>query len=300
MYFSRMNRVDFLRISLLGGIAATSTFKRMSTLNELNSWPDLGFDMPVVFVGHGAPNVAAEENQYTKAWTTMGAGMPKPKAILCVSAHWLTKGETRVCAVSNPETIYDFGGMDPRLYQMKYPAPGSPDLASYLQHEINSSPLIEDDHWGLDHGAWCVLYHMFPKADIPVLQLSIDYGKGEEFHYKFGIELAKLRKKGILVLASGNIVHNLGQAIFDENAQYEWALEYDALAKKWLSERNDAIFLNRDAQGALSRLAIPTPDHYYPLMYTLGMKDEKDELLFFNENVNYGSVAMRSMVYGKM
>lgn len=295
-----MKRADFIRISLLGGIATTSNIGMNTFLNQLNDWPDLGFVMPVMFVGHGAPNVAAEQNEYTKAWATMAEGMPKPKAILCISAHWLTHGQTKICSAATPETLYDFGGMDPRLYTMKYPAPGDPALADYLQGELKTSSLQLDEHWGFDHGTWCVLYHMFPKADIPVLQMSVDYSKSEAFHYQFGQELAKLRKKGILILASGNIVHNLGQAIFNEHARYEWAEQYDAQAKQWLEQRNDSLFINRIAQGSLAKLAIPTPDHYYPLLYTLGMKDAKDELLFFNEKVNYGSVSMRSMVYGKL
>ena len=295
-----MNRADFIRITLLGGIASTQSFKMNNLLKDMYHWPDLGFEMPVMFVGHGAPNVAAEANEYTQAWVAMSEGIPKPKAILCISAHWLTHGETRVSSAIQPETIYDFGGMDSRLYSMKYPAPGAPDLAHFLQDEILTTNLSLDDHWGFDHGTWCVLYHMFPKADVPVLQLSVDYRKGEEFHYQLGKELAMLRKKGILIVSSGNIVHNLGQAIFDDRAQHEWALSYDALAKQWLDQRNDNMFLNRLAQGELGRLAIPTPDHYYPLLYTLGMKHEKDELLFFNEKVNYGSVSMRSMVYGKV
>lgn len=295
-----MNRGDFIRITLLGGIATHSKLGMTKILNQLRDWPDLGFEWPVMFVGHGAPNVAAEENEYTRSWVEMAQGIPQPKAILCISAHWLTRGETRICSALHPETLYDFGGMDPRLYQMKYSAPGQPELAQYLKNELKTSEVTLDDHWGFDHGTWCVLYHMFPKADIPVLQMSIDYGKGEDFHYGFGKELAKLRKKGILVVASGNIVHNLNQAIFDEKAQHEWALSYDALSKQWLEQRNDTMFLNRQAQGKLSQLAVPTPDHYYPLMYTLGMKDSKDELLFYNEKVNYGSVSMRSMIYGKM
>ena len=295
-----MNRADFLRMALLGGIASTQSFKMSSMLKDMYHWPDLGFEMPVMFVGHGAPNVAAEANEYTQAWAKMSEGIPKPKAILCISAHWLTHGETRVCSAIHPETIYDFGGMDSRLYSMKYPAPGAPNLAHFIKDEIQTAPIVLDDHWGFDHGTWCVLYHMFPTADVPVLQLSVDYRKGEEFHYQLGKELAVLRRKGILIVSSGNIVHNLGQAIFDDNAQHEWAVSYDALAKKWLDQRNDNMFLNRLAQGEVGRLAIPTPDHFYPLLYTLGMKHEKDELLFFNEKVNYGSVSMRSMVYGKV
>jgi len=295
-----MKRNDFIRISLLGGLALTGSHTMNRILSLWNEWPDLGFEMPVMFVGHGAPNVAAEENEYTKSWFKMAEGLPKPKAILCISAHWLTRGETRISSAENPTTLYDFGGMDERLYSMKYPAPGMPELANYLQKDLETTSLTLDNHWGFDHGAWCVLYHMFPKADVPVLQMSIDYAKGESFHYSFGKELSKLRKKGILVLASGNIVHNLSKAIFDEKARYDWAVEYDHLSKKWLSERNDALFLDRSKQGLIAKLAIPTPDHYYPLLYTLGMKNTDDDLLFFNEKVNYGSVSMRSMIYGKL
>ena len=182
-----MNRSDFIRLSLLGGIVTTKVFGMNSLINQLIDWPDMDFEMPVMFVGHGAPNVAAEKNEYTEAWLKMAQGIPKPKAILCISAHWLTHGQTNICSAKKPETMYDFGGMDPRLYAMKYPAPGDPALAEYLQGELKSSSLLLDDHWGFDHGTWCVLYHMFPKADIPVLQMSVDYSKNEVFHYQFEI-----------------------------------------------------------------------------------------------------------------
>lgn len=295
-----MKRFDFLSMLLLGGIAANKLSSMKSVLPFWEEWPDLGFEMPIMFVGHGAPNVAAEENFYTKSWYNMADGIPRPKAILCLSAHWLTNGVTKVSSILNPATMYDFGGMDPRLYQMKYPAPGSPELASFIQDEIQNTAINLDRHWGFDHGTWCVFYHMFPKADIPILQMSIDYSQDEQFHYNLGKELSKLRRKGILLVSSGNIVHNLSQVIFDENAKHDWALEYDELSRNWLIDRNDRIFLDRSKQGDIARKAIPTPDHYFPLLYSLGMKNEKDELLFFNESVNYGSVSMRSMVYGKL
>ena len=293
-----MDRSDFLKLSLLGGLSMVMEHKADSFLKGLNNWPDLGYEMPVMFVGHGAPNIAAEPNEYTQSWSNMAHNIPTPKAILCISAHWLTQGITKICSAIHPETIYDFGGMDERLYRMKYPAPGSPELAEYLQRSLTEVNTGLDQHWGFDHGTWCVLYHMFPEAKIPVLQLSIDYSKGELFHFNLGQQLAKLRKKGILILSSGNIVHNLNKAIFDENARYDWAMEYDRMSKNWLEQRDDAVFLNRSSQGNIASLAIPTPDHYYPLLYTLGLKNRNDELQFFNEKVNYGSISMRSMVYG--
>ncbi|CAG0907536.1 unnamed protein product [Cyprideis torosa] len=254
--------------------------------------------MPVFFIGHGAPLYALGNNPYVKAWRKAAENIPKPKAIVSISAHWLTPGKTLVTATPQPKTIHDFGRMDDRLFEMQYPAPGSPELATKISQTISKVKVGLDHDWGYDHGTWCVLYHMFPDADIPVIQLSIDYAKAGDFHFSLAKELQFLRKKGVLIMASGNIVHNLGMLKFPENYAYDWAIQFDQEAKELMDNGNFQDLVNFQKLGKEAQLSIPTPDHYFPLLYALGLKTEKDSISYPIEGMSYGSTSMRSVRIG--
>lgn len=251
--------------------------------------------MPLLFIGHGSPMNAIEDNAYSQKWAELGKLLPHPQAILCVSAHWLTSG-TFVTAMEKPRTIHDFGGFPKELYQQQYAAPGSPEMAdSVIQME--PSDLIKPDFdWGLDHGTWSVLKPMFPVADIPVVQLSIDYSKPPEFHFELARQLGKLREKGVLVMGSGNIVHNLSQLRFDEKIP-DWAEEFDTQITNWIESGDDASIVNFLKLGTLAQMSHPSYDHFLPLLYVLGMKSEKDRLGFFNTGFQMGSISMRSVIW---
>ncbi len=254
--------------------------------------------MPVLFVGHGSPMNALEDNIFSRGWKTLGASLPKPNAVLCISAHWLTHEETLVHVGEKPETIHDFWGFPQELYDIRYPAPGSPEHARETKRAIISTVVKEDTKWGLDHGVWVVLHHLFPLAHIPVFQLSIDFSKHADFHYALGKEISALRNKGVLIIGSGNIVHNLGKVSFEENAPiFDWAEEFDARAKKLLQDGNDEALMQYQKLGASAELAIPMPDHYWPLIYTLGARDRKDTLSFPIEGIAHGSISMRSVLW---
>ncbi|HMV43535.1 MAG TPA: 4,5-DOPA dioxygenase extradiol [Leptospiraceae bacterium] len=254
--------------------------------------------MPVAFIGHGNPMFAITENPYKTLWATFANTIPKPTAILCISAHWLTRG-TGVTMATNPETIHDFGGFPDELFQVQYPAPGSPTYARMAADAIKSAEVQEDYKWGLDHGTWAVLRNMYPKADIPVFQMSIDYYKSLEFHFKLGEELRSLRSKGVLILGSGNVVHNLRQVRWQENAKpFDWALEFDQFVKNNIEEKNDKALLEYKNLGEIASLAHPTNDHYLPLLYILGLREANDSYSFFNDSIDMGSMSMRSVVFG--
>ena len=290
-----MKRRKFLKYSLLTS-ASTATMDLNSLANSLINAPDAYKLMPALFVGHGAPTYVLGENKYNLAWKKIGESIPKPKAIVCISAHWLTQGKTAVTAMPNPKTIHDFGGFPDEMYQFQYPAPGKPDLAKEISNTI-INPSVELNHqWGFDHGTWTVLYHMFPNHDIPVLQLSIDYSKGAQYHFDLAKKLMFLRKKGVFVISSGNIVHNLRQIIFKESAQYDWALEFDETSKNLIEKGDFKSLINYQNLGKSANLSIPTPDHYFPLMYALGLKTEKDQITFPVDGVTYGSTSMRSVL----
>lgn len=251
--------------------------------------------MPLVFVGHGNPMNAIEDNEFSRAWARLGRELPRPRAILCVSAHWETD-ETCVTSAQRPETIHDFSGFPAELNHMEYPAPGSPALARKVMDSTRYARIRHDRSWGLDHGAWSVLCRMYPLADIPVVQLSLDAGAPPYFHYELGRELAPLRKEGVLILGSGNMVHNLGVMAWQEDG-FDWAVECDAAMARCI-EAGDHDALVEYEGLPHARQAIPTEEHYLPLLYVLGAKDPGEGVTFFNERVTLGSISMRGLRIG--
>lgn len=293
-----MNRKKFIKLSLLLSTIPMTGFglNELKKLSENLSEKD--YTMPVFFIGHGAPLYALGNNPYVTAWRKAAESIPKPKAIVSISAHWLTPGKTLVTAAPKPKTIHDFGRMDDRLFEMRYPAPGSPELANEISQTISKAKVGLDHDWGYDHGTWCVLYHMFPEADIPVIQLSIDYAKDGSFHFTLAKELQFLRKKGVLIMASGNIVHNLGMLKFPENYAYDWAIQFDQEAKQLMDKGDFQALIDFQRLGKEAQLSIPSPDHYFPLLYALGLKTEKDKISYPIEGMSYGSTSMRSVRIG--
>jgi 4,5-DOPA dioxygenase extradiol len=252
--------------------------------------------MPLLFVGHGNPMNAIEKNRYSDSWEAIGRELPRPKAILSVSAHWLTRGVTKVTAMEQPKTIHDFGGFPQELFDVEYPAPGSPETAKAAQHSVASRHVYLDDDWGFDHGTWSVLKKMYPGADIPVIQLSIDYGAPMREHYEIGKAIGALRDKGVLIMGSGNVVHNL-RAIRTDGQTYDWAEEFDAFVKTAIEAKDDTALIDFQKKGEIARLAHPTYDHYLPLLYTIGARRASDKLSFFNEGIDLGSASMTSTLY---
>lgn len=258
--------------------------------------------MPVLFIGHGNPMNAIEDNEFSRGWKEAAAKIPHPKAILCVSAHWETWG-TLVTAMDQPRTIHDFGGFPRALFEAQYPAAGSKWLAEETRGAVKNVPVNLDEDWGLDHGAWSVLIQMYPKADIPVVQLSLDYTKTPKDHYNLAKELASLRKQGVLILGSGNIVHNLRRVVlpggwgdFNQPFGLDWALEASDLLKKLILEDNHAALINYPELGTAVQLAIPTPEHYLPLLYILALKQDEEIIDLFNDKPLAGSLTMTSLL----
>ncbi len=252
--------------------------------------------MPVLFIGHGSPMNAIEDNEFSRAWLAAGRALPRPKAILCVSAHWETEG-TQVTAMDEPKTIHDFYGFPPELYAVQYPAPGSPELAQRIRDLIAPTVVEPDQTWGLDHGAWSVLSRLYPKADIPVVQLSLDVKKSPQEHYDLGRQLKTLRKEGVLILGSGNIVHNLRILNWEDSA-YDWAVDYDAKVKQWILDEDQDSIIQYHKHGREAALAINSAEHYKPLLYVLGAKEPGEPVSFFAEKVTLGSISMRSLRIG--
>ena len=292
-----MNRKNFITL-LSGGVA-------MASIQPFYDWTKgLGEEeekMPVLFIGHGSPMNAIEDNIFSKRWQQMGKEIPTPKAVVVVSAHWLTKG-TMVTAMPNPKTIHDFGGFPQALFDVQYPAPGSPELATEIQKLI-TNPAEELDHdWGLDHGTWSVVKHMYPDADIPVLQLSIDYYKPAAYHYELAKQLLSLRKKGVLIIGSGNMVHNLRMVAWDKLNEpeygFDWALEMNDIFKNKISNGFHKELIQYEKLHKAATLAIPTPDHYYPLLYILALQTDNDKVEFFNDKAVGGSLTMTSVKIG--
>lgn len=253
--------------------------------------------MPVLFVGHGSPMNAIEDNQFSRRWTLLGKEIPKPKAVLCISAHWLSSG-TYVTAMEKPRTIHDFGGFPKALFDVQYPAPGDPKLAADLAKMVTKTQVGMNHDWGLDHGTWSIVKMMYPDADIPVLQLSIDFGKDMQYHYDLAKELAALRKKGVLIIGSGNMIHNLGMVAWDklndDNYGYDWAIEFNELLKKNITDKNHQALINYPSLSKAAFLAIPSPDHYIPMLYALALQDSQDQLSLFNDKLVAGSLNMTS------
>lgn len=256
--------------------------------------------MPILFLGHGNPMNAIEENEFVKGFRAISKDISKPKAILCISAHWETRG-TFVTAMPHPQTIHDFGGFPQPLFQVQYPAPGSPELAERIQELITQTTVLADDSWGLDHGAWSVIKHLYPNADIPVVELSIDHDKSASYHYELAKALAPLRQEGILIIGSGNIVHNLRRVAWDkfndDNYGYDWAIEANEKIKKAILERDHQALINYPNMGASLQLSAPTPEHFIPLIYILALQKETDSINIFNDKLVGGSLSMTSVMY---
>ena len=252
--------------------------------------------LPVMFIGHGSPMNAIEDNEFSRAWIEAGKILPTPKAILSISAHWETQG-TQVTAMVKPRTIYDFYGFPPELYSQAYPAPGDPGLAREIQDLIGKEEISLDVTWGLDHGTWSVMKRLFPDASVPVLQLSLDLMKNAQAHYDLGQKLLPLRDEGILIIGSGNIVHNLRMVVFEDKA-YPWAQEFDEKVKKWIQDGNHEPIIHYEKQGMSAELAINSAEHYKPLLYVLGMKVEGEPVSYFVEKVWGGSISMRALRIG--
>lgn len=256
--------------------------------------------MPVLFVGHGSPMNAIEENEFVQGFRKVSSEIEMPKAILVVSAHWETSG-TRVMALANPPTIHDFGGFPQKLYEVQYPAPGSPLLAKETRELIRSTDVQLDEKWGLDHGAWSVIRHMYPNADVPVIQLSIDTHKNPAEHYAMAKELGKLRDKGILIVGSGNIVHNLRMVDWrklNENYAYDWAVEANQKMNDLILKGDHKSLINYSQQGKAFQLSVPTPEHFLPSLYALAIQDQKDDISLFNDEPVGGSLSMTSVKIG--
>ncbi len=276
----------------------------LMNLNDLQNISDhftLTPKMPVLFLGHGSPMNAIEENRFVQGFRKMATEIPKPNAILCISAHWFTRG-TKVTAMDMPRTIHDFGGFPQALFDVEYPAPGDPALAKETAGLLAPVPVEEDHSWGLDHGAWSVIKHLYPEADIPVIQMSIDYTKPPQYHFDLAKKLNKLREKGILIIGSGNIIHNLRlidwRNINTPGAGWDWAIEAREKTNHWILDGNFKNIIEYQNQGISLQYAIPTPDHYLPLVYTLGLKTSSDELSLFNDELIGGSLSMTSVRIG--
>ncbi|MGA8279064.1 MAG: 4,5-DOPA dioxygenase extradiol [Rhodanobacteraceae bacterium] len=253
--------------------------------------------MPVLFIGHGNPMNAIEHNAFRQSWQELGRKLPKPKAVLCVSAHWETRG-VYLTGSGNPETIHDFHGFPKALFDVQYPAPGDPALAHSIKDQITSLDARLDPERGLDHGAWSVLMAMYPEADVAVVQLSLDTGRPGAFHYALAQELKPLRDDGVLVLGSGNIVHNLSVFSFHNPSPLDWAVQYDEEIKKRILERDHEALMSYETVAPNAKLAVPTPEHYYPLLYTLALQDAGEPVGFFNSTV-WSSISMTSVLIGE-
>ncbi len=252
--------------------------------------------MPVLFVGHGSPMNAIEDNEFSRGWIEAAQSIPRPYAILCVSAHWETRG-LGITAMEKPRTIHDFGGFPPELYAKQYPAPGSPDLARRAGEIIHAAAVIPDQRWGLDHGTWSVLCRMYPQADIPVVQLSLDRTQASPFHYQLGQELRPLREEGVLILGSGNIVHNL-RLVSWESDPFDWAVDFDGRVKDWILSGDHDPLIHYEGQGRAAELAINSAEHYLPLLYVLGAGQPGEPISFFNDQIFAGSLSMRCVRIG--
>ncbi len=294
-----MDRIQFLKSLTLLPLTAAAM-----NLNELNKWTGPWGNtakMPVLFLGHGSPMNAIEENEFVAGFRNIATEIPTPNAILCISAHWETKG-TFVTAMQHPTTIHDFGGFPKALFQVQYPAPGSPELAKETKQLITKTEVGLDDKWGLDHGAWSVIKHLYPKADIPVIQMSLDYSQTPQHHYEIAQQIKSLRQKGVLIIGSGNIVHNLRMVAWDKLSTagfgFDWAIEANEKMKKYILDGDHQPLINFRSQGKAFDLAIPTPEHYLPLLYSLALQEKSEEVMLFNDKAIAGSLTMTSVKIG--
>ena len=288
-----MNRKTFIKAST--GVLAMSALGTLKVFSEQLSQQEQ--KTPLLFIGHGSPMNGIENNQFSQQWSSLAKDFPEPTAVIVISAHWLTRG-TFVTAMEKPRTIHDFGGFPKALFDVQYPAIGSPVIAEETQKLITKTDVHLDHDWGLDHGTWTIIRHIYPKANIPILQLSIDYHQSPQYHYELAQELATLRRKGVLIIGSGNMVHNLRMVDFQRiNGAYgyDWAIEMNEKFKKNITDRNHKDLINYESMGQAAKLAIPTPDHYYPLLYILGMQEKNEEASFFNDVPVGGSLTMTSV-----
>lgn len=257
--------------------------------------------MPVLFVGHGSPMNLIEDNRWSRGFTSLAGEVPRPKAILAISAHWFVRG-TYLTGEANPRTIHDFGGFPRALYEIEYPAPGQVDLAKRVHTMLGEEKVSLRTDWGLDHGTWSVLKWMYPEADVPVIQLSINQQLDVRRHFELAQSLAALRDEGVLILGSGNITHNLRDAFSRMQARNadtpDWAVRFDGKVAKVLAQRDTAALLSAAADDDDGRIAHPTPDHWLPLIYAYGASDEHDRVRFLNEGFDLGSISMRNVVFG--
>lgn len=279
-------------------MSTLSSFKKFT--DDLSEQEQL---MPVLFIGHGSPMNGIEDNEFSQRWVQMAKEIPVPKAVLVVSAHWFTRG-THITAMDFPETIHDFGGFPQALFEVQYPAPGNPELAKETAGLIHSADVGLAHDWGLDHGTWTVVRHMYPDAKIPVLQLSIDYTKPPQYHYDLAKEIYALRKKGVLIIGSGNMVHNLRmvlwQNINNPGYGFDWALKMNDTFKELISSGTHDRLIRYESLGREALLSIPTPEHYLPLIYTLALQDSKDDVSFFNDKAVAGSLTMTSVKIARL
>ena len=257
--------------------------------------------MPVLFIGHGSPMNAIEENEFTAGFRKLGSEVPRPQAILCISAHWETRG-TQVTAMEHPPTIHDFGGFPKALFDVQYPAPGSPELAAETKRLVTGTEVALDHQWGLDHGAWSVVKHIYPHADVPIIEMSLDQRLRPEQHYALAQQIASLRDRGVLVIGSGNMVHNLRKVAWDklntDGYAFDWALEARAKMNGFILNGDHRALVDYHAQGSAFELAIPTPEHYLPLLYALALKQKGEEVSLFNDKAVGGSLTMTSVKIG--
>jgi 4,5-DOPA dioxygenase extradiol len=290
-----MERRNFLKY--LGLLPLTAACMRLNTLNKIVEPFGTTDPMPVLFIGHGNPMNAIEDNEFTKGWADTAKALPKPNAILCISAHWETDG-TFVTAMDNPQTIHDFGGFPQSLFDVQYPAPGDLALATEVKNTITDVPIGLNTDWGLDHGAWVVASRLYPKADIPIIQLSLNYGKSAQWHYDLAKELNFLRRKGVLIIGSGNMVHNLGVLNWKDDKPFDWAIEANETIKKLITTHDYKSLIDYKSLGSSVQLAVPTPEHYLPLIYTLALQGDKDAITLFNDKTVMGSIAMTCLKIG--
>lgn len=293
-----MNRKTFIKSLAL--LPLTAAAMKLNELNKITEIFDSTVKMPVLFLGHGSPMNAIEENEFVTGFRNIAKDIPKPNSILCISAHWETKG-TFVTAMKNPTTIHDFGGFPKELFEVQYPAPGSPDLAKETKFLITKTEVGLDDKWGLDHGAWSVIKHLYPNADIPVIHLSLDYSQTPQYHYELAQQINSLRKKGVLIIGSGNIVHNLRMVEWkrlNETFGFDWAIEANEKMKNYILNGDHKQLINFRSQGKAFDLAIPTPEHYLPLLYSLALQDKNEEVKLFNDKAVAGSLTMTSLKIG--
>lgn len=294
-----MKRSQFLKLASLASISLS--MKPLQQLKNLSDTLPLSEKMPVLFLGHGSPMNAIEDNEFTRSFKHIGQNLPTPTAIICISAHWFTNG-TKVTAMEFPRTIHDFGGFPQELFAQQYPAQGDVSLAKETKQLLAPALVELDEKWGLDHGAWSVLKHLYPNADIPVIQLSIDYTKNAQYHFELAKQLNSLRNKGVLIIGSGNIIHNLrlvDWANFDKDDYgHDWAIEARETINHYILDGNFQPLLDYQKQSRAVQIAVPTPDHYLPLIYALGLQEKNESIELFNDKLLAGSLSMTSLKIG--